>query len=154
LTPYYEADGITIWHGDCREIDAWDIADGVMVTDPPYGTANRSNRNGLHGDCSIANDESTATRARTTSVLSYFIHPTFNATRSHPNQKPLALMSALVAKCPPLTTVVDPFMGAGTTLRAAKDHGLAAIGVELEERYCEVAARSLSQGVLDFGAAS
>jgi len=38
LTPYYDEDGITIYHGDCREIDAWDIAGGVMVTDPPYGT--------------------------------------------------------------------------------------------------------------------
>ena len=68
---------------------------------------------------------------------------------SHPTQKPLDLVAWCISLCPgDPATVLDPFMGSGTTLRAAKDLGRKAIGIEIEERYCEIAAQRMLQEVL------
>ena len=68
----------------------------------------------------------------------------------HPTQKPIKLLRMLLGLYD-ADSVIDPFMGSGTTLRAAKDLGRHAIGIEAEERYCEMAARRLGQEVMDFG---
>ncbi len=217
VRPYFEEDGIVIYHGDCREVDAWQAAE-VLVTDPPYGIAHSSNKSGapLRGE-QIANDLSTevrdevvnawgdrpaivfgtckappltaTTRAvlvwdkgghvgmgdlslpwkqnwehvyicgqgfagrRNSGVLRYNAIAPWAGELTHPHEKPVELLRDLIGKCPP-GLIADPFMGSGTTLRAAKDLGRRAVGVEVEERYCEIAAKRLAQGVLDFGAAS
>jgi DNA modification methylase len=67
----------------------------------------------------------------------------------HPCPKPLDLFRWFIWECSSFDGIVlDPFMGSGTTLRAAKDLGRKAIGIEIEERYCEIAAKRLSQEVL------
>lgn len=70
----------------------------------------------------------------------------------HETQKPLALMKHLVGLFSmPADLIVDPFMGSGSTLRAAKDLNRRGIGIEIEERYCYAAAKRMSQEVLELG---
>lgn len=229
MTPYYEDDHCTIYHGDCQEIDAWLAAD-VLVTDPPYGIHYKSERFGTANEPIIAGETATgrsSERRLTTehvqvrdSALTMWgasrpglVFGSWRAPRptatihrlvwdkspigqggvgpwrvadeeiyligsaehwgskrssqphtsvlringygnqhdkdrpNHPTPKPLGLMVHLISNAPP-GAVADPFMGSGSTLRAAKDLGRNAIGVELEERYCEIAAKRLAQEVL------
>jgi site-specific DNA-methyltransferase (adenine-specific) len=72
----------------------------------------------------------------------------------HPAEKPEKLVRRIITTSSVDGIVLDPFLGSGTTAVAAKNAGLRCIGIEAEERYCEIAAKRLGQEVLDFGAAS
>jgi len=68
--------------------------------------------------------------------------------RFHPTQKPLQVITWAISLAPASDTILDPCMGSGTTLRAAKDLMKKAIGIEKDERYCEIAAKRMAQEVL------
>jgi DNA modification methylase len=68
----------------------------------------------------------------------------------HPTAKPLSLMKWCLGFAPDAQTILDPFMGSGTTLVAAKFMGMRCIGIEIEERYCSLAVDRLRQGILPF----
>ena len=70
--------------------------------------------------------------------------------RVHPTQKPVALMTWVLSLrwLTDIKTVLDPFAGSGPVGRAAKDLGRKCVMIEMEERYCEIAARRMAQEVL------
>ncbi len=239
MTPYYEQDGITIYHGDCFDI-LHDLSGiGAVVTDPPYssGGAFRGDR-AMATTTKYVNSDTAAYRpefagdnrdqraflawasmwlnaARNASVpgavlasfidwrqlpiltdavqsggwtwrglgtwwkpgcrmqkgrfsasAEYVIYATngpasdgmgspqnvfsckIDGDRDHIAQKPQPVMRWVLQLAPEGSKILDPFMGSGTTLRAAKDLGLSAVGIEVDERYCEIAAKRLSQGAL------
>ena len=214
MKPYYDKDGIVIYHGDCRRILPELPEVDLVVTDPPYGinleTAYRQRGRGrlaqcrdyapIHGDdeefdpqpwlaypailwganyyCSklpkssgwlvwdkrcgrMQNDQADGELAWSNFVKGVrifhhewngFVRDSEKGVGYHPTQKPVALMKwCLSLKWTPEGTILDPFMGSGTTLRAAKDLNRKAIGIEIEEQYCEIAAKRLAQEVFDFG---
>jgi site-specific DNA-methyltransferase (adenine-specific) len=75
------------------------------------------------------------------------------ADKQHIAQKPADVMQWVVSVVPPCSLVLDPFMGSGSTLLAAKAKGHRAIGIEVNEQYCEIAAQRCSQEVMSLGLA-
>jgi len=89
---------------------------------------------------------------RTARLITHTISAT-NAERvGHPTQKPLAVMKWAIGFLPMCSTLIDPFCGSGTTLVAAKSLGISACGIDIDERFCEMAAKRLSQEVFNFEA--
>lgn len=127
------------------------------LADPPMKIADRlvwdKRRPGINGGPWRYRHESiyvTAGFVRS-SDSSVSILSAFPEQGEHIHGKPLALMTALVESAPP-GVIADPFAGSCTTLVAAHQLGRNAVGVELEERYCELLARRLEQGAFDFTA--
>ena len=226
IEPYYDHAGITIYHGDCREIIPVIGGADLIVTDPPYGVGRRYGRHyndkrdgywewflpvvellrgsaplmAMHHrvqalrhittwDWVMTWHKPVGAKARlgNSPILAHWepiflwgiyklgvggegfpdwiscnpapsprpmngISPRnaddFNAV-GHPLPKPLSVERKLIERLSkPGNLVLDPFMGSGTALRAAKDLGRLAIGIEIEEEYCEAAVERLAQTVL------
>lgn len=82
-------------------------------------------------------------------------HPVDRDISWHPTPKPVPLLRYLIeASCPPGGVVLDCFAGSGATLRAAVDCGRRAIGIEVDQQYCDRIVSRLAQGVLDFSGAA
>lgn len=129
--PYYEADGIVLYHGDCLP-GRGDLANAFGVSHEEVYLIGEWRKTGKRQGSVI----------RTTQGMAWLTE-----TSGHPTPKPLALMERLVGAAPP-GVIADPFAGSGSTLVAARNLGRQAIGVEIEERYCEIIARRLDQQVL------
>jgi site-specific DNA-methyltransferase (adenine-specific) len=156
MKPYYQEDGITIYHGDCQKVVNFTGMHDLLLTDPPYGiSADRDRSSQKNGwvDYGSSGWDSKPADVNLLFALrgyakkqviwggNYFaLPPSMGMASVEQNAK------RLQAK-----TVLDPFCGSGTTLVAAKDMGLTAVGIEAEERYCEIAANRLRQSVLQFG---
>lgn len=201
MNPYYSESGITIYHGDCRDVLPTLPPVDLVLTDPPYGIGDRM-QGGTWGSAEkyadfrqwdtapelntilaavskapiaivwggnhfnlppsrgwLAWDKQNAVRTMSDVELAWtnqdrpakrFSHPVATHRYGHPSEKPLPLfLWCLMQFAGDL--ILDPFVGSGTTLEAAKLSGRRAIGIEINESYCETAANRLRQGVL-FGA--
>tara|TARA_R110000824_G_scaffold116368_1_gene267759 strand:+ start:284 stop:970 length:687 start_codon:yes stop_codon:yes gene_type:complete len=131
----FGADHFTEWPGPGRLL-VWDKRDGL----PSIKFA----------DCEIAWDSDKGASRLIRHLSNGFMGDFGDIKKCHPTQKPLRVMTWIIDQCTEQTdTVCDPFMGSGTTLRAAKDLGRKAVGIELDESYCEIAVNRLAQGVLN-----
>jgi len=208
VKPYYEHDGITIFHGDCREVLLSIAATGVLITDPPYGMDYTSGTGGRAGHRRgerwepVTGDDAPFDPSHLlgfeTSILwganwyANKLPPSggwlvwdktpkgsklgFAASHAelawtnlcgsirkfslqwggearngepfyHPTQKPVALAAWMLREFRP-EAVIDPYMGAGWIAEACRDARVPYVGIEIEERYCEVAANRMAQEVM------
>ena len=207
VSPYYQDEHVTLYHGDCREILPELPKHDLLLTDPPYGigankmTLGNGKRKIYRGEsnwdmqppsicllneliisatksiiwggnyftlpgtrCVLVWDKGTGDNdfadceiawTNIDRVVKKFFLSWVGANakdkgsvRVHPTQKPIALMRWCLSFAPDATTILDPFAGSGTTGVAAKLEGRKATLIEMEERYCEIAANRLAQGVL------
>jgi site-specific DNA-methyltransferase (adenine-specific) len=132
---------------DAIQCGGW-VWRGIGVWDKTEGT--RPTLGGLRSQCEYVvwgTAGPSDPEANPVALPGVFRHPAVR-NRSHIAEKPVDVLRWLCRLAPPGSTVLDPFMGSGTTLRAAKDLGLQAIGFDVDERYCELAATRLAQEVL------
>jgi DNA modification methylase len=148
-----------LWQSELEGLGARFIRTGIWVRE--HGAPQFSGDRPAHGAeaCVIAHGAATRLWWNGGGRPATWVGPIVNAmdiSRAHKSPKPLWLMSAQVIDFTDEgDLILDPFMGSGTTLAAAKRLGRKAIGIELEEKYCEIAAKRLAQGALDlFGEAS
>jgi DNA modification methylase len=214
IEPYYDQDGITIYHGDCREILPQLPKVDLVLTDPPYGIGEAAGKNKSRSCLGVSRDygnqqwdDETLDEEVALSILggvnaivfggNYYSLPPSSCwlvwdkdngdndfadcelawtnlakavrkftwrwqgmlqehggakkeIRQHPTQKPVALMKWCIKQADDPQTILDPFMGSGTTLVAAKQLGRKAIGIEIEKKYCDIAIERLRQKTLAF----
>lgn len=139
MSLYYQDEFVTLYHGDClsaatRARLIWSKGDDPGMGDLRFPWGKSDEEIYILGSGFVGK--------RGPNVICVNKPPV--ATRpDHPTPKPVSLMERLIEKCPP-GVIADPFAGSGATLVAATNQGRKAVGVELEERYCELIAKRLS----------
>ena len=131
---------------DAMQLAGW-MWEGIGTWHKPHG---KPNKNRFFGDSEHIVLGRNGPKAE--GVEPIFVRGVFaeqpNNQREHPTEKPIPTMQWLIPFCPLDGIVFDPFMGSGSTLVAAKNLGRNAIGSDIDEYWCEVAAKRLSQGVM------
>ena len=139
------------WPDVWVDLGQWFRMRGLLVWDKGTPGMGDLNHWGPSYELIASAGEGRTSGSRDQSVLRFPTTP--SADRHHPTEKPVELLGHLIEKMGP-SSVLDPFAGSGSTLVAAKRFGCKAVGIEIDEAYCEAAAARLAQGVLDFGSAS
>jgi len=199
--PYYQEDGVTIYHGDCLDILPELPKVDLVLTDPPYGIADiwvggkghgwgkareegvlrnkwdnkppsleellmiisKANISIIWGgnyfnlplsrgwlvwtkpERNFTLSEAELAWTNRDTIIKVFDGIRSDSKRQHPTQKPIQLIKWCLQLVSDNNTVLDPFLGSGTTAVACKQLGRKCIGIEIEEKYCEIAVKRLAQ---------